>query len=653
MKEETALSKENIGYLFFRGFLPSVAVLSSNDADELAINKGFTCLMDMLSLFGEESINKTSEQPLLGLRFVPLEWPTNSLETQLEWIEDCVAYHINLLEKYMISSENTFNLKTETETHEKMPVEMSIKSLNSSQTIIKNETSLKIPKHLDSTTIYKEPLDVLIKDSEQEKKSAENLTLPETSVVDTFVENSEPEKIQSSHIPFETSAKNTTLDLSSAFNLYFRLLTSLPPSAHESFTHPVACICAVSSYSSAPLEALESLLKQRSNALLPSYINLGYLQIYLFIHDDSHDFEKSLQIFKTIQKTFGAHTYLIKLSSLRQTQNEVQDSLVSITKNLWDMSFNPFKNVHYQFYDYTNLSDKLHGLSHNDISAIRMFIKELISQSIIPVMKRSIDTWNEQFAMPRKGISGKLLSVSRRYFTAGIARNTASLHQNGNYDITTSSYPSSSPEAQLRKLADYAFMLHDWKLAQSVYELLKKDFLDDNAWKYYAGAQEMSVFCLLLLPAHSSKVKVETIDAMLEASLYSYLSQCSSPFFALRSIILASELMALRSDKAKNDAARWLIKILEAGIVGNTISALLTERISNYFGSIKALGALEYGSRHKKAAFWKVLAAEAWLRLGKKCFAQKLLEDAMIVYRNIQWPEIIDFMNTLLRAAYT
>lgn len=196
-------------------------------------------------------------------------------------------------------------------------------------------------------------------------------------------------------------------------------------------------------------------------------------------------------------------------------------------------------------------------------------------------------------------------------------------------------------------------MLHDWKFAQSIYELLKKDFFDDNAWKYYAGAHEMSTFCLLLLPMHSTKIKIETIDSMLDTSLYSYLSQCSSPFFALRCIIFASELMALRSNKAKNDAARWLIKILESGIVGNVVGTLLTERIATYFASVETHGALKYGSRYKKAAFWKVLAAEAWLRIGKKYLAQQSLEDAMIVYQNTQWPGIKAFMDTLLQAAHT
>jgi hypothetical protein len=40
----------------------------------------------------------------------------------------------------------------------------------------------------------------------------------------------------------------------------------------------------------------------------------------------------------------------------------------------------------------------------------------------------------------------------------------------------------------MRKLADFAFMLRDYRLAQSIYDTVRKDFqLEDKAMKYYAG----------------------------------------------------------------------------------------------------------------------------------------------------------------------
>lgn len=66
--------------------------------------------------------------------------------------------------------------------------------------------------------------------------------------------------------------------------------------------------------------------------------------------------------------------------------------------------------------------------------------------------------------------------------------------------IRISRYPHTSPEAQMRKLADYAFMLRDYQFARSVYDSVKRDFSADKAWKYYAGAQVKYLsMCMILL----------------------------------------------------------------------------------------------------------------------------------------------------------
>ena len=101
-------------------------------------------------------------------------------------------------------------------------------------------------------------------------------------------------------------------------------------------------------------------------------------------------------------------------------------------------------------------------------------------------MERNIAHWNEQVAASRKGIAGRF----RRYFGTG-SKNPATQMQQA---ASTGSnggviYPHASPEAQMRKLADWAFMLRDYKFAASVYETVKKDFAADKAWKYYGGAQ--------------------------------------------------------------------------------------------------------------------------------------------------------------------
>ena len=53
-------------------------------------------------------------------------------------------------------------------------------------------------------------------------------------------------------------------------------------------------------------------------------------------------------------------------------------------------------------------------------------------------------------------------------------------------------------EALSRRLADFAFMLRDYRFASSVYDSLRRDTAQDRAWRYSAAATEMyGLSCLL------------------------------------------------------------------------------------------------------------------------------------------------------------
>ena len=72
-----------------------------------------------------------------------------------------------------------------------------------------------------------------------------------------------------------------------------RILSAIPVSAHETFSHPVACILAVSSHHPEPIDALLGLYNTTNNALLPRYIDSGFLRYYVLVHDeDKDDIEK-------------------------------------------------------------------------------------------------------------------------------------------------------------------------------------------------------------------------------------------------------------------------------------------------------------------------------------------------------------------------
>ena len=60
------------------------------------------------------------------------------------------------------------------------------------------------------------------------------------------------------------------------------------------------------------------------------------------------------------------------------------------------------------------------------------------------------------------------------------------------------SYPVTSVEALTRRLADFAFMLRDYRFASTIYDSLRRDADQDRAWRYSAAATEMYGLSLLL-----------------------------------------------------------------------------------------------------------------------------------------------------------
>jgi hypothetical protein len=75
------------------------------------------------------------------------------------------------------------------------------------------------------------------------------------------------------------------------FYLHFlrRLLSALPVSPHETFSHPVACIIAISSRNPSPIETLRNLYSSGNEVNMPRYVNNDYLRYYVLVHDEDRD----------------------------------------------------------------------------------------------------------------------------------------------------------------------------------------------------------------------------------------------------------------------------------------------------------------------------------------------------------------------------
>lgn len=232
-------------------------------------------------------------------------------------------------------------------------------------------------------------------------------------------------------------------------------------------------------------------------------------------------------------------------------------------------------------------------------------------------MERRTAMWNDQVASKRKGLSGKFLSMSRRWAFGSHSRSSGYGPGSGDsYNHQQGFYSHDAQEATLRKLADYAFMLRDWKLASTTYEIVQGDFAHDKAWIYHAAANEMCAISTLLNPLISTSTsKLEPIEQTLNTACYSYLTRCSDPRSTLRTMLLGMELLKLRGDSAAELAAKLAVKTLDMGLLGAYGRVLISERVAACYASkVPWSGSARIGTRRRKTAMWMTFAADAWLQ---------------------------------------
>ena len=370
-------------------------------------------------------------------------------------------------------------------------------------------------------------------------------------------------------------------DFKASYNYMLRkaLASNFPVCAHETFAHPVAIMFVVmAGDSQSQMRSLYNIAKQM---ITPPFVDNDFLKYHVVIQKGD-----SLEEFNLLKKEFGLHSHLVKLEGGEDLE---------LLPSEWS----------------SVVQDRLdYGLSiwmpEKDLSAFSEMVREMVLQSIVPHLERCIARWNDQFASYRKGLAGRFLNVSRRF---GFNSRSSS-PSNGNLDPTTMTYPVSSPEVQMRRMADFAVMIRDWKFASSIYEIIRRDFLNDKAMRYLAAAQEMSCLSILLSQTLTPKIKND-VDSLLDGAVHTYLSRCSLPEAAFRCILENVEALASRGS---DDSALWAMYLVNKNMVSGVLRPLIIQRIAHCFVR-----------KRRKSALWMVLACEAWLECGRVDFARNCL----------------------------
>ncbi|ORZ00797.1 ER-golgi trafficking TRAPP I complex 85 kDa subunit-domain-containing protein [Syncephalastrum racemosum] len=267
-----------------------------------------------------------------------------------------------------------------------------------------------------------------------------------------------------------------------------------------------------------------------------------------------------------------------------------------------------------------------------DVDRIKTMVREFAIQSLIPFMERNIQNWNEQVASARRGLTGRLFGAGRRFF--GSSSRSSSTHSMqlipttglnvpaGVNQITI--YPHSAPEAQMRKLADYAFMIRDYKFAQAIYDTVRRDYATDKAYKYHAGSLEMIGICTLMM--NQSLRNKADVDRNFELAVQLYLGRCRSPYQATRTTLIYYEL--LKAHRMWKDVPTALVRM--TGEDSDLRSALFLEQAAHCF--LRAPRAMV-----RKYGFHAVMAAHRYAKANQRQHAFRCYQMALHVFQDQVW----------------
>ncbi|KAL8972597.1 MAG: hypothetical protein Q9183_000455 [Haloplaca sp. 2 TL-2023] len=497
---------------------------------------------------------------------------------------------------------------------------------------------------------------------------------PVDAVVDTWLRSQEADlQVPTELVAGENLVRSRVERSTATHGLYLRkLLSNSAQVPYETFSHPVACMIAVSSRSPDPLEKIRHLYSAsgHGNAQIPPWVAVDYLRYYVLVHDeDRDDITTSTALFDLMKRHFGLHCYLLRIRSVQC--GETKSPTVQLPQCYWMSAQEEFENSEESgMYSHAHHLILLTSAGRNavfdaptcvfesDATSIRSLIREMVTQSVVPFMESRIVTWNDQVVSKRRGLGGRFMSLSKRWTAFGSSRGSnaaptsSQTSSNSNFDPDRGYYPPESPEAIMRQLADYALMLRDFKMAYSTYDNLRADFSNDKAWTYHASASELAVVSYLLIPQTlTTRSRSEMVDQKLDTALYSYLTRCSMPAGAVRSLIIAIELLMGRGTGASDDAVKWAIRLLELGILTPIPQILVAERIADICCSRSGTGSLNMGSRRRLAVFWNILASTSWMALGKHSLGDHQLHRARSLIKDLA-PEVQDLPFASMRTLY-
>ncbi|KAJ7706314.1 ER-golgi trafficking TRAPP I complex 85 kDa subunit-domain-containing protein [Mycena rosella] len=393
------------------------------------------------------------------------------------------------------------------------------------------------------------------------------------------------------------------------------------PSKTEGWNHPVAIILAVSTTAPNPLQAITAL---HSRAIeLPSWVDPTFLRYTLIVHPQNSPFsdEEAGALFNAVKKQFGLHSYLLPLALPSPPPPPVPvPALIprlppppsSDSPELSPVTAPPPTPA----FPASGLNTL--RMNETDIQQTARFTREFLVMSLVPWMEKCVVEWNENFSSNRR-LPSRLFSSTRRLFgspspsPAPSHASTPSLSLSRSTTLTGSSLLSGAsaltPPSQQRRLAEFATILGDFKLAVTVWETMRKE-----------GKGGSDMLPLLLSPSPAIPLHVANALSSISPSISETAqAQLRALSYAVRWEIGIGSVDFMGSIL---EGDRWLV--WAAGNTEEPPSALLLAHAA-------LLSARK--SARRRAALWYLSAANRLEKCGIKPLTMYFLRKAHALYK--------------------
>lgn len=277
-------------------------------------------------------------------------------------------------------------------------------------------------------------------------------------------------------------------------------------------------------------------------------------------------------------------------------------------------------------------------MTMQDIEYISIMVDELVSNGVVPHLERKIKHINNTIVQSKKGFKYKLSSWLSKKPTK-----------------EESSTSGGSTEMQIRRMADYAFMLRDYDTALSCYKLISSDFKSNKSYKHYAGTLEFAAYSMLMnssmtpttppSPAGNSgamsggnagtsssdAVRRES-DSMLDTAYANYRAM-KQPALCQRVALMQAAISKTRFDFRK--AAESFIRATSVDDTNFFKSALLFEQTAFCFLMMSP-------AMFRKYAFFMILSGYRYSHSSQYLHSFRCYRSALNLYYHREWDQIFE-----------